>query len=80
LAINRDGQTLIFYSRRASFDELRYFLKTELDVNEALALDGGNSSSFHALVKGEEGEVNEVNLAHGWLWTPVPYFINFFGN
>jgi len=45
LAIDQSGDVLIIYSRQASFNEIRRFLLTELQVTEAVALDGGSSTS-----------------------------------
>ena len=76
LAINKNGDTLIFQSRRANFNELRRFLLTELNVKHAIALDGGSSTSFHSLSADEDGKTHEVDMAH-YFWANVPYYINF---
>ncbi len=76
LAIDQSGDVLILYSRLASFNEIRRFLLTELKATEAVALDGGSSTSFHSLSRTESGEEFQIDDTH-FFWVKVPYFINF---
>lgn len=76
LAITKDKQLLIFQSDRANFNELRRFLLTELNVVDAVALDGGSSTSFHSLSSDEAGNIHQIDLSHFFL-VPVPYYLNF---
>ncbi len=76
LALDNQNDLLIFQSDYSSFNVLQRFLLVHLNVREALALDGGSSTSFHSLSIDGDGEVFEINKTH-YFWVNVPYYLNF---